>query len=170
MISLRGNGLPSLSARSGSNSWNWIFFGKPCGKSGEHAGRAPGLACRHLRAHRDADVTTAARRTHGGTDVGARGREPGRLLPASAAKEFDVVAAPSISGVPYANVLSHKFGKRLVIDRGIPSKYGMRLRIEGDLRKGDRAIIVDDIAKRGQTLLEIAEEITALGAIIARAL
>ena len=40
----RASGLPSWSARSASSSWNWIFFGKPCGRSGEHAGRAPSLA------------------------------------------------------------------------------------------------------------------------------
>jgi len=43
------------SARSASNSWNWILFGKPCGKSGKRAGRATGLVCRHPRAHQRDD-------------------------------------------------------------------------------------------------------------------
>src|SRR5258708_18749749 len=34
--------LPSWSARSASSMSNLIFFSKPCGRSGEHAGRAPG--------------------------------------------------------------------------------------------------------------------------------
>ena len=40
----RGGAMPSWSARSASSSWNWIFFGKPCGRSRKHAGRASGLA------------------------------------------------------------------------------------------------------------------------------
>ena len=78
--------------------------------------------------------------------------------------EFDVVASPSISGIPYASVLAEKLKKRLVIDRGIPSKYGFHRRIEGELRKGDKIVIVDDIAKRGQTLIEVGEQVRALGA------
>jgi hypothetical protein len=35
--------LASWNARSGNSSWNSIFFDKPCGTSGKHAGRATGL-------------------------------------------------------------------------------------------------------------------------------
>src|SRR6266852_271972 len=44
---LRGPGRPRKSevfAPPASGGSNWIFFGKPCGRSGEHVGRAPGLA------------------------------------------------------------------------------------------------------------------------------
>lgn len=83
---------------------------------------------------------------------------------------FDVVSAPSISGIPYASVLASRFEKRLVIDRGLSAKHGMRRRIEGDVRSGDRVVVVDDIAKRGQTLLEISAELRQLGAVIVMAL
>ncbi len=84
--------------------------------------------------------------------------------------EFDVVAAPSISGIPYASVLAEKLEKRLIIDRGIPSKYGFHRRIEGELKKGDRVVVVDDIAKRGQTLLEVGEQVRALGAEVLKSI
>jgi orotate phosphoribosyltransferase len=83
---------------------------------------------------------------------------------------FDVVGAPSISGIPYASVLAHQFGKRLVIDRGLPSKHGLKRRIEGEVRSGDRVVVVDDIAKRGQTLIEISTELRQMGASIEMAL
>lgn len=83
---------------------------------------------------------------------------------------IDAVAAPSISGVPYASVLSHALGVRLIIDRGTASKHGMKKRVEGVVQKGDRVLVVDDIAKRGQTLLEIGAELDALGASIVKAL
>jgi orotate phosphoribosyltransferase len=57
-----------------------------------------------------------------------------------------------------------------VIDRGLSAKHGMRRRIEGDVRSGDRVVVVDDIAKRGQTLLEISAELRELGAVIVMAL
>jgi orotate phosphoribosyltransferase len=79
---------------------------------------------------------------------------------------FDVIAAPSLSGVPYASVISHKYNKRLLIDRGMPSKHGMKRRLEGELRAGDQVVIVDDIAKRGQTLLDVGAEVMSMGASI----
>ena len=36
--------LPSWSEKSVSSRLNWIFFGKPCGRPGEHARGATGLA------------------------------------------------------------------------------------------------------------------------------
>ena len=63
-----------------SSSWNWIFFNKPCGKSGKHASRATGLACRRLRAHRGAGVP-AARRADSRANVCVGAGEPHRLLP-----------------------------------------------------------------------------------------
>jgi orotate phosphoribosyltransferase len=89
-----------------------------------------------------------------------------RLEPA----EFHVVAAPSISGIPYASVLSRTLGKRLVIDRGTPSQYGFNRRLEGELRKGDRVVILDDIAKRGQTLIEVGEQVAERGGRVVGAL
>jgi orotate phosphoribosyltransferase len=83
---------------------------------------------------------------------------------------FDVVAAPSISGIPYASILANRFEKRLVIDRGLPSKHGMRRRIEGEVRAGDKIVIVDDISKRGHTLLDMSEELVKLGAEVVLAL
>jgi len=84
--------------------------------------------------------------------------------------DFDVVAAPSISGIPYASVLANKLKRRLVIDRGLPSKYGLKRRIEGEIRKGDKVVIVDDIAKRGQTLVEVSEQVRERGGEIVKAI
>jgi orotate phosphoribosyltransferase len=86
------------------------------------------------------------------------------------AATFDAIGAPSISGIPYASVLASRFEKRLIIDRGLPSKHGLHRRIEGEVRAGDRVVIVDDIAKRGQTLLEMCAEFRAMGAVTVKAL
>jgi transposase-like protein len=40
----RARASPNWSARSASSRWNLIFFGKPCGRSGEHASRTRALA------------------------------------------------------------------------------------------------------------------------------
>ena len=58
----RSAGSLSLSARSASSRWSWIFFGEPCGKSGTSAGGAACLAERHLRGHPSADGVRVARR------------------------------------------------------------------------------------------------------------
>ena len=84
--------------------------------------------------------------------------------------KFDVIAAHSISGIPYASILAERLKKRLMIDRGIPTKYGFHRRVEGEVRKGDKVVIVDDIAKRGQTLIDIGEQVRGLGATVAMSL
>ena len=58
-----------------------FFFGKPCGKSRECAGGAPGLVRRGLRGHRSDDDLPAARRAHDRTNVCVGRRQSGRLLP-----------------------------------------------------------------------------------------
>jgi hypothetical protein len=60
---------------------NSIFFGKPCGESGERARGLPGLARQGLRGHPSDDALTPARRIHDRADVRAGGGEPRRLLP-----------------------------------------------------------------------------------------
>ncbi len=57
-----------------------------------------------------------------------------------------------------------------MIDRGIPTKYGFHRRVEGEVRKGDKVVIVDDIAKRGQTLIDIGEQVRGLGGTVAMSL
>jgi orotate phosphoribosyltransferase len=46
----------------------------------------------------------------------------------------------------------------------------MRRRIEGEVRAGDKIVIVDDISKRGHTLLDMSEELVKLGAEVVLAL
>jgi orotate phosphoribosyltransferase len=83
---------------------------------------------------------------------------------------FDVIAAPSISGIPYASILAAKFGKRLAIDRGTHSPYGMQRRLEGTIKKNDRIVAIDDIAKRGQTLIDVRDQVQPHGGRIIQAL
>ena len=77
----RTNGSPNWNARLASNRLNSIFFGKPCGESGERARGLPGLACQGLRGHPSDDALTAARRIHDRAGLRAGGGEPRRLLP-----------------------------------------------------------------------------------------
>src|SRR5258707_3282419 len=63
--------LPRWSARSASSRSNLIFFGKPFGRSGGHARRAPGPAGRGLPSQANDDLFPSAKGAHDSTGVGA---------------------------------------------------------------------------------------------------
>ena len=73
--------IAELERKIGQQRLILIFFDEPCGKSGEHAGRAPRLARRRLRGHPSDDHPAAARPTQRRADARPGRREPRRVLP-----------------------------------------------------------------------------------------
>ncbi len=81
--------------------------------------------------------------------------------------DFDRVAGPELGAVPIATAVSLKTGKPLVIVRKKPKGYGTGSQIEGDVREGDRILLVEDVTTTGGSVLRAAEVLESLGAKIA---
>jgi len=87
----------------------------------------------------------------------------------------DGVAGPEVSGTPLvAGVLfagiqeSVNLGGFVV--RSAPKQYGRRKQIEGrSIRRGERIVIVDDVASTGSEILSVAETLRAHGAQVSTA-
>ncbi|MDD5318005.1 MAG: orotate phosphoribosyltransferase [Candidatus ainarchaeum sp.] len=87
------------------------------------------------------------------------------------AERFDVVMGPAYKGIPLAacavQALYEKYGveKRFVFDRKEAKLYGdMKDKlIVGNLRDGDRVLLVDDVITTGGTKLEAVEKIAGSG-------
>lgn len=81
--------------------------------------------------------------------------------------EFDRIAGPELGAVPIATALSLETGKPLVIVRKKPKGYGTNSQIEGEVRKGERVLLVEDVTTTGGSVLKAASVLESLGAKIA---
>lgn len=80
--------------------------------------------------------------------------------------EFDRVAGVATAGIPIATLIAYKLKKPLIYVRKEKKIYGTEGEVEGELRAGDRIILVDDVATTGESLLRAALSIKEKGGIL----
>ncbi len=81
--------------------------------------------------------------------------------------EFDRVAGQELGAVPIATALALETGKPLVIVRKKPKGHGTGSQIEGEVKPGDKILLVEDVTTTGGSVLRAAEILEKLGAKIA---
>ncbi len=80
--------------------------------------------------------------------------------------EFDRVAGPELGAVPIATALALKTEKPLLIVRKKKKEHGTGKQIEGEIREGDRVLLVEDVTTTGGSVLRAAEILEEKGAKI----
>ncbi|NJE54198.1 orotate phosphoribosyltransferase [Thermococcus sp. 21S9] len=78
--------------------------------------------------------------------------------------EFDRVAGPELGAVPIATALSLETGKPLVIVRKKPKGHGTGSQIEGEVKPGERVLLVEDVTTTGGSVLRSAKVLESQGA------
>ncbi|MGQ9478748.1 MAG: orotate phosphoribosyltransferase [Thermoproteota archaeon] len=78
-------------------------------------------------------------------------------------KAFDVIAGVETAGISVATLLSYKMCKPMVYVRSTEKTHGTRKRVEGELSRGDKVIIVDDVLTTGGSIMEAASGIRESG-------
>jgi len=81
---------------------------------------------------------------------------------------IDRVAGAELGGIPLVTATSMATGKPSVLIRNQKKDYGTAKQLEGKLEKGERIIIVEDIATTGGQVLEAAKVIQEAGAIVVK--
>ena len=81
--------------------------------------------------------------------------------------DFDRVAGPELGAVPIATAVSLETGKPLVIVRKKPKGHGTGSQIEGEVKPGERILLVEDVTTTGGSVLRAAEVLEHEGAAIA---
>lgn len=76
---------------------------------------------------------------------------------------FDRVAALPYAGLPLATAACIVGGYPMIYPRKEPKDHGRRLAIEGPFEYGETAVVVDDLATRGTSVLEALPSLTAAG-------
>ena len=65
--------------------------------------------------------------------------------------KFDILAGGETAGIPYAAFLSEKLQKKMIYVRKKPKGFGINHQIEGHYTKGQKAILIEDLATDGSS-------------------
>lgn len=77
---------------------------------------------------------------------------------------FDAVAGGETAGIPFAAWIADRMGLPMQYVRKKPKGFGRDARIEGDIREGQRVLLVEDLTTDGGSKLSFAEAIRDAGA------
>tara|TARA_B100000900_G_scaffold416018_1_gene448513 strand:+ start:261 stop:1394 length:1134 start_codon:yes stop_codon:yes gene_type:complete len=68
--------------------------------------------------------------------------------------DFDIICGIPYGGLPIASYISTTYDKPMIIVRNNLKKYGTKKRIEGEYKKSDRCVIIDDVITSGKSIRE----------------
>ena len=75
-----------------------------------------------------------------------------------------VVAGGETAGIPYAAFIAERLGLPMLYVRKKPKGFGRDARIEGDLKDGQRVLLVEDLTTDGGSKVNFVEAIREAGA------
>ena len=81
-------------------------------------------------------------------------------------EETTLLAGAELGGIPLVAATAMSSGLPCVFIRNQKKDYGTNNQLEGKLSKGDRVVIVEDIATTGGQVLEAAQTIQSFGATV----
>jgi orotate phosphoribosyltransferase len=77
---------------------------------------------------------------------------------------FDNVAGGETAGIPFAAMVAERMALPMSYVRKKPKGYGRNARIEGEMRPGERVLLVEDLATDGGSKLSFVQAIRETGA------
>ena len=79
-------------------------------------------------------------------------------------EQFDAVAGGETAGIPFAAFIAERLNLPMQYVRKKSKGFGRDARIEGDIKKGQRILLVEDLTTDGGSKLSFAEAIRGAGA------
>lgn len=77
--------------------------------------------------------------------------------------QFDHIAGLPYAALPIATAISLEMGRPLIYPRKEAKAYGTKVAIEGDFKRGDRIVVVDDLVSTGETKVEAIDKLKSAG-------
>lgn len=77
--------------------------------------------------------------------------------------EFDVVAGTATAGIPHAAWIADKLDLPMVYVRGKAKDHGKENMMEGIIKKGQKAIVIEDLISTGDSAINSVNAIRAAG-------
>ncbi|HET9850181.1 MAG TPA: orotate phosphoribosyltransferase [Candidatus Saccharimonadales bacterium] len=78
---------------------------------------------------------------------------------------FELIAATATAGIPHGAWISDEMDLPMVYVRGEAKGHGKKNQIEGLVKKGQRAIIVEDLISTGKSSIETHRALATAGAV-----
>ncbi len=78
----------------------------------------------------------------------------------------DRLAGPELGAVPLATAAALACGKPFVLLRNAKKDYGTANRIEGELNKGDKILLIEDVITSGGQVIEALAALREAGAVV----
>ncbi|MCC7560186.1 MAG: orotate phosphoribosyltransferase [Methanobacterium sp.] len=82
--------------------------------------------------------------------------------------EIDLVAGPALGAVPIATAVALQSGIPMLMIRKAQKGYGTSKLIEGELKEGNRVIVVEDVTTTGNSLLKAVRAVQDNGGVVER--
>ncbi len=80
---------------------------------------------------------------------------------------FDNIAGGETAGIPFAALVAERMALPMSYVRKKPKGYGRNARIEGEMREGERVLLVEDLTTDGGSKLSFVDAIRETGAVCA---
>jgi orotate phosphoribosyltransferase len=81
---------------------------------------------------------------------------------------IDLVAGPALGAVPIATAVALHAGMPMLMIRKAQKDYGTSQLIEGELKTGDKVIVVEDVTTTGHSLLKAVRAVQDNGGVVER--
>ena len=85
-------------------------------------------------------------------------------------KKIDKIAGVAIGAIPIAVALSLQTGIPFVIVRKEEKNHGTSSKIEGEIKEGERVVIVEDVTTTGGSVINAIEALRSFGCVCEEAL
>lgn len=76
---------------------------------------------------------------------------------------FDIVGGVSTAGIPWAALVAERLNKPMIYIRPAPKGYGKKRQIEGDLQKGSRVLVIEDLISTGGSAISAIKAVRQNG-------
>jgi orotate phosphoribosyltransferase len=76
---------------------------------------------------------------------------------------FDIVGGVSTAGIPWAALIAERLHKPMVYIRPEPKGYGKKRQIEGDIQKGSRVLVIEDLISTGGSAISAIKAVRRNG-------
>lgn len=80
-------------------------------------------------------------------------------------EQFDAVAGGETAGIPFAAWIAERLALPMLYVRKKPKGFGRDARIEGDIREGQRVLLVEDLTTDGGSKVQFVEALREAGAV-----
>ena len=92
----------------------------------------------------------------------------GKMLAERVTPDIDRLAGPELGAVALAAAAAMECGKPFVLIRNRKKDYGTSKQIEGELKAGEKVLIIEDVLTTGGQVLESVQSLREAGAVVER--